>query len=74
MKHAFEELFKQMPMLPHRIYSDRGTEFIMKDFFKEADIQKFKSSTKTIKASLAEKAIRNLKLNEFIVFFQSIKL
>ena len=68
MKNAFEELFNQMPMLPHRIYSDRGTEFIMRDFFKEADIQKFKSSTKTIKASLAERAIRNLKSRIYRIF------
>ena len=59
MKVAFDSLLGQMPMLPHRIYSDRGTEFIMrekikegnqtqvKDYFKEKEIQKFKSSTKT---------------------------
>ena len=80
MKNAFENLFDQMPMLPHRIYSDRGTEFIMRekvkkdnkidyiDFFKEKDIQKFKSSTKTIKAALAERAIRNLKSRLYRIF------
>ena len=80
MKKAFENLFEQMPMLPHRIYSDRGTEFIMReklkkgkeieyiDYFKERDIQKFKSSTKTIKAALAERAIRNLKSRLYRIF------
>ena len=80
MKRAFENLFEQMPMLPHRIYSDRGTEFNMRekikkdnkieyaDYFKDLDIQKFKSSTKTIKASLAERAIRNLKSRLYRLF------
>lgn len=80
MKVAFDSLLEQMPMFPHRIFSDRGTEFIMrekikdgkqtclKDYFKEKDIQKFKSSTKTIKASLAERAIRNLKSRLYRIF------
>lgn len=68
MKTAFEQLFEQMPMLPHTIYSDQGTEFIMKNYFKEKDIQKYKSSTKTIKASLAERAIRNLKSRLYRIF------
>ena len=80
MKIAFEQLFQQMPMLPHKIYSDRGTEFLMRekikkgksieyvDYFKEKDIQKYKSSTKTIKAALAERAIRNIKSRLYRIF------
>ena len=80
MKIAFEQLFQQMPMLPHKIYSDRGTEFLMRekikqgksikyvDYFKEKDIQKYKLSTKTIKAALAERAIQNLKSRLYRIF------
>src|SRR5262249_15809382 len=78
MKDAFDLLLEQMLMLPHRIYSDQGTEFIMRekvkmgkkfvDYCKERDIQKHKSSTKTIKASLAERAIRNLKSRLYRAF------
>jgi hypothetical protein len=37
MINAFEQLFAQMPRLPHQIYSDRGLEFVstsMREYFK----------------------------------------
>lgn len=74
MKQAFDNLLEQMPILPHKIFSDKGTEFLIKinmkddkgekkklDYFEAYDILKYKSSTKTIKASLAERCIRNIK-------------
>lgn len=64
MKKAFEELFRQMPMLPYRIFTDRGTEFTSKEmhrFFGAKNIQIHHSSFSDVKASVAERAIRNVK-------------
>ncbi|KAL3111336.1 hypothetical protein niasHT_019566 [Heterodera trifolii] len=36
MLEAFKELIEQMPMVPHRIFSDKGTEFknkLVNNFF-----------------------------------------
>jgi len=65
MVEASDRLVEQMPMIPHTIFSDRGTEFLLtkngENYFKNHDILKYRSSTKTIKASLAERCIRNIK-------------
>lgn len=61
---AFKNLITQTPIKPMRIYSDLGTEFknkLLREFFKKEDILKYEASTKTVKAALAERAIRNLK-------------
>nr|CAD2179396.1 unnamed protein product [Meloidogyne enterolobii] len=64
MVPAFENIFQRMEMLPHRIFSDKGTEFTSKEmmeFFKQKDIEKFTPNASTVKASLAERCIRNIK-------------
>jgi hypothetical protein len=64
MPAAFDNLIKRMPMKPMRIFSDLGTEFCnkhMREYFEREDIQKLQASNATTKASLAERAIRNLK-------------
>ncbi|KAL3096673.1 hypothetical protein niasHS_004192 [Heterodera schachtii] len=64
MLEAFKELVKQMPMVPHRIFSDKGTEFknqLLKKFFDEQEIQKHEPVHSSVKASVAERAIRNVK-------------
>ena len=61
---AFDELFKQMPHLPSRIFSDRGLEFEAKDmrqYFKDKFIMKHKSTNSDVKAALAERGIRTIK-------------
>lgn len=61
---AFDQLFTQMDMLPHRIFSDRGKEFVgaaMKQFFRGKEIEKYEATTSSIKASVAERAIRTVK-------------
>uniref|UniRef100_A0A1I8B053 Integrase catalytic domain-containing protein n=1 Tax=Meloidogyne hapla TaxID=6305 RepID=A0A1I8B053_MELHA len=61
---AFEIILKRMEMHPHRIFSDKGTEFKSKEimeFFKGKDIEKFTPNASTVKASLAERCIRNIK-------------
>jgi hypothetical protein len=61
---AFEALISMMPQVPSRIFTDLGSEFqnaLLRGFFKDHDIQKQEAATATIKASLAERAIRNLK-------------
>lgn len=64
MLEAFKKLLEQMPQNPWRIYSDLGTEFCnttLTKFFEEQQIQKLKATTPYQKASLAERAIRNMK-------------
>ncbi|KAL3078526.1 hypothetical protein niasHT_036874 [Heterodera trifolii] len=64
MLEAFKELVEQMPMVPHRIFSDKGTEFKnkhVKEFFEEHEIEKHEPVHSSVKASVAERAIRNVK-------------
>ena len=64
MLEAFKNLFELMPMKPHRLFSDKGKEFInseLKNYFKENEIEKYTPNSSTVKASLAERAIRNVK-------------
>ncbi|KAF7627109.1 Integrase catalytic domain-containing protein [Meloidogyne graminicola] len=64
MINAFEKILERMEMYPHRIFSDKGKEFTSKeimDFFKEKDIEKYTPNASIVKASLAERCIRNLK-------------
>nr|CAD2173908.1 unnamed protein product [Meloidogyne enterolobii]CAD2190019.1 unnamed protein product [Meloidogyne enterolobii]CAD2200791.1 unnamed protein product [Meloidogyne enterolobii] len=64
MLDAFKQLIEQMPMKPHRIFSDRGLEFKnrqIKEFFEKEEIEKFEATHSTVKASLAERSIRNVK-------------
>ena len=73
MRYAFDKLFEQMPMLPHRIFSDRGKEFEnaeMRKYFEDLDIQKHKAHTSTVKAALAERCIRMLKQRLYRYFSQ----
>ncbi|KAL3107678.1 hypothetical protein niasHT_018811 [Heterodera trifolii] len=64
MLEAFKKLIDQMPMVPHRIFSDKGTEFknkLLKEFFDEHEIEKHEPVHSSVKASVAERAIRNVK-------------
>uniref|UniRef100_A0A1I8BIE4 Integrase catalytic domain-containing protein n=1 Tax=Meloidogyne hapla TaxID=6305 RepID=A0A1I8BIE4_MELHA len=70
MLEAFKLLLTQMPMKPHRIFSDKGLEF---QFF-EKEIQKIEPVHSTVKASLAERAIRNVKQRLYRYFSQNITL
>lgn len=61
---AFEDLFKQMPMLPKRIYTDRGLEFeskIIKQFFADKHIEKLAAQNVETKAAVAERGIQTVK-------------
>ncbi|KAF7636241.1 Integrase catalytic domain-containing protein [Meloidogyne graminicola] len=75
---AFEKILEQMEMYPHRIFSDKGMEFRAKemiDFFQKKDIEKYTANASTVKASLAERCIRNLKqrLYRYMSEKQSLK-
>lgn len=64
MKPAFELLFSQMPILPFRIFTDRGLEFksnAMHSWFNALGIEIAHSSFSSIKAGVAERCIRNVK-------------
>jgi len=94
MISVFDDLLdNQIPATPARIFSDRGTEFLLtrkeqqpqqqkqkgnsnkevmkKDYFREHGIEKYVSSTKTIKAALAERAIRTLKTRLYRYFSEA---
>lgn len=77
MINGFRQLFLQMPMKPHRIFSDKGTEFKSKqisELFKEEEIDKHESTHSVVKAALAERAIRNIKNRMYRFFAQHQKL
>jgi hypothetical protein len=77
MEEAFDKLLSDIPITPARIFTDKGKEFILNkhikykengktitktvNYFEEKGIEKYWSSTKTIKAALAERYIRVLK-------------
>jgi hypothetical protein len=77
MFEGFEELFKQMPHLPSEIYSDRGLEFEsgeMKRYFEEKGIEKFSARSSYVKAAVAERFIRSLKLRLYRWFSEKNSL
>nr|CAD2195490.1 unnamed protein product [Meloidogyne enterolobii] len=74
---AFKKLFEQMPMIPYRIFSDKGKEFknkLIDEYFEQEDIHKLEATHSIVKASLAERAIRNLKQRLYRYFSQNKSL
>lgn len=74
MKAAFNQIFSQMPMMPHNLFTDRGTEFEaneMKSYYKKLGIIKYCSQSKGIKASMAERMIRTLKSRLYRYFTEN---
>ncbi|KAL3109667.1 hypothetical protein niasHT_017211 [Heterodera trifolii] len=64
MVEGFKRVFSTMPMKPHRIFSDKGTEFRnqqLKKLFDEEEVEKYESTHSEKKAALAERAIRQIK-------------
>ena len=59
----FEHFYKTIPNISLQIFTDRGSEFKGKtsNFFKKNNIQHYFGQNDLIKASMAERAIRNLK-------------
>uniref|UniRef100_A0A914IEW9 Integrase catalytic domain-containing protein n=1 Tax=Globodera rostochiensis TaxID=31243 RepID=A0A914IEW9_GLORO len=77
MVEAFKQLIGQMPMVPHRIFSDKGTEFknkLLKEFFEDQEIEKHEPVHSSVKASIAERAIRNVKQRLYRYFAQKENL
>ncbi|KAL3076588.1 hypothetical protein niasHT_038993 [Heterodera trifolii] len=75
MVEGFKQLFSQMPMKPHRIFSDIGTEFKnqqLKKLFDEEEVEKYESNHSEKKAALAERAIRQIK-NRVYRYFAQLK-
>ncbi|KAL3073471.1 hypothetical protein niasHT_038609 [Heterodera trifolii] len=74
MLEAFKLLIDQMPIAPHRIFSDKGTEFknrLLKDFFEQREIEKHEPVHSSVKASVAERAIRNVKQRLYRYFAET---
>uniref|UniRef100_A0A914I1K7 Integrase catalytic domain-containing protein n=1 Tax=Globodera rostochiensis TaxID=31243 RepID=A0A914I1K7_GLORO len=64
MLNALRQLFSQMEMKPHRVFSDKGKEFEareVKNFFTGEEVEKHRPASSTVKASVCERAIRTLK-------------
>ena len=73
MLEAFKILISKMPMAPHRIFSDNGKEFknkLLNDYFKKEEIEKYESKSTSVKASIAERAIRTIKQRLYRYFSQ----
>lgn len=61
---AFNRLFRQMPALPQRIFSDKGVEFqarLMKQYFRDKLIHKHVAQSPDVKAAIAERFVQTLK-------------
>jgi hypothetical protein len=68
---AFRKLIKSMPMVPMRVFSDKGLEFKnkqMKELFDKEEIEKFEPTHSSVKASVCERAIRNIKMRLYRYF------
>ncbi|KAL3091975.1 hypothetical protein niasHS_005925 [Heterodera schachtii] len=74
MVEGFKRVFSTMPMKPHRIFSDKGTEFRnqqLKKLFDEEEVEKYESTHSEKKAALAERAIRQIKNRLYRYFAQT---
>ncbi|KAL3102919.1 hypothetical protein niasHT_022952 [Heterodera trifolii] len=74
MVDVFKRVFSIMPMKPHRIFSDKGTEFRnqqLKKLFDEEEVEKYESTHSEKKAALAERAIRQIKNRVYRYFAQT---
>jgi hypothetical protein len=61
---AFERIFGQMEMICHRLFSDKGGEFtgkVMRKYFENKEVDKIECNSSSVKAALAENAIKRLK-------------
>lgn len=70
---AFEDIFAVDGRKPHRLRTDRGTEFqnrVMNRFYKKHDILFFTTTNSTIKCAMVERLNRTLKAR-FFRFFTS---
>ncbi|KAL3121896.1 hypothetical protein niasHT_000461 [Heterodera trifolii] len=75
MVEGFKRVFSKMPMKPHQIFSDKGTEFKnqqLKKLFDEEEVEKYESTHSEKKAALAERAIRQIK-NRVYRYFAQLK-
>lgn len=74
---AFEKMIRRMPMVPMRVFSDKGLEFKnkqMKELFEREGIEKFEATHSTVKASVCERAIRNIKMRLYRYFAEKHSL
>lgn len=74
---AFKKLIKSMPMVPMRVFSDKGLEFKnkqMKELFEKEGIEKLEATHSSIKASVCERAIRNIKMRLYRYFAEAQSL
>jgi hypothetical protein len=61
---AFDKIFGQMEMVCHRLHSDKGKEFTNKEirkYFEKKGVDKTESNSSSVKAALAENAIKRIK-------------
>lgn len=74
MKEAFRQVFAEMPTLPWKIFTDRGTEFDareMKRFYADRDIAKMSALNVETKAAMAERMIKTIKHRLYKYFTQN---
>lgn len=64
VQEAFEKIFAEMPVLPWKLFTDRGTEFdsrIMRTYYESKDIIKRSAENPDTKAAMAERMIKTVK-------------
>lgn len=71
---ALHMIIQRMPMIPMRVFSDKGTEFKnrqMKELFEKEDMEKLEATHSSVKASICERAIRNIKMRLYRYFAEA---
>ncbi|KAL3108189.1 hypothetical protein niasHT_016800 [Heterodera trifolii] len=74
MLEGFKQVFSTMPMKPHRIFSDKGTEFRnqqLKKLLMKRKSRNMRAHILRKKAALAERAIRQIKNRVYRYFAQT---
>lgn len=72
---AFEHILKKVPFAPWRVFTDKGKEFMGKEFqdlLQKKDIKHINPQNPDVKAAVVERAIRNIK-NKLWRHFRLIK-
>lgn len=74
MIQALKHSIRQMPVVPRRIFSDKGLEFQAKDvkkFLKDLTIKQMQAESPDVKASVAERCIRTIKTRLYKYFTEN---
>jgi hypothetical protein len=74
---AFDKVFAKMPYVPQYLFTDKGVEFQAKEmmaYYKKKDVQKHVAQSPDVKAAIAERCIRTIKMRLYKYFTENQSL